>query len=149
MKTSIQLFITALLIISITACSDPENTATQIRNINVISASDLVKHDENTIILDVRTPREYTAGHIDGALNINIAEDSFASQVAELDRDMTYIVHCATNVENGRTTQSLAIMQDLGFTKLMNLEGGIVAWEKSGQPMIELRETKDPQQHFE
>lgn len=146
MKYLYKIVIATFLLMMIVSCSSPENTESLVSNINVTSASDLVKNDENTIILDVRTPEEYMAGHIEGALNINIADENFSEQAAKLDQSKTYIVHCAANVENGRTAKSLTIMQELGFNNLMNLEGGIVAWEKSGQPMIKVSETKDHQE---
>ena len=88
------------------------------------------------MVLDVRTPEEYTSGHIDGAVNININGDNFSKKVAELDKDKSYIVHCAANVENGRSAKSLKIMADLGFENLMSMEGGIVAWRQDGLSVI-------------
>jgi len=55
------------------------------------TARDLVTQDETVIVLDVRTPEEYAMGHIEGALNINIAEADFSERVSKLDRDKTYI----------------------------------------------------------
>jgi rhodanese-related sulfurtransferase len=95
-----------------------------------------VLKDKTVIVLDVRTPEEYVVGHIQEAVNINIAEADFSERVSKLDRDKTYIVHCSANVKNGRTAKSLEIMSSLGFGKLLNLEGGIAAWEQSGYPLV-------------
>ncbi len=91
---------------------------------------------QNVVILDVRTPEEYAISHIEEAININIADDNFADDIAKLNRDKTYIVHCAANVAGGRTEQSFEIMTDLGFKNLRNMAGGIVAWEANGLPLI-------------
>ena len=87
------------------------------------------------LVLDVRTPAEYASGHIDGAFNINVLDDTFASRVKALDRDRTYIVHCAANVTNGRTDKAITIMDDLGFKHLLSLKGGIAAWMVNELPI--------------
>ncbi len=146
MKTILQALLSAVLLITIASCDAPEKTESQIENVTISAAADLVKNDKSIVVLDVRTPEEHAAGHIEGSVNINIAEDSFSEEAAKLDHDKTYIVHCAANVENGRTAKSLIIMKELGFKSLFNLEGGIVAWEKSGQAMIKTGETKSHQE---
>jgi len=149
MKNNIRILITTILIIAITSCSSPENTEAQINNVDVSSASELLNNDKNIVVLDVRTPEEHAAGHIEGSVNINIAEDSFSYKAAKLDQDKTYIVHCAANTKNGRTDKSITIMKELGFKNLLNLEGGIVAWEKADQPMTKVDEIKDHQENAE
>ncbi len=146
MKTIFQTLLSVILLITIASCDAPEKTETQIENVTIDAAADLMKDGKNIVVLDVRTPEEYTAGHIEGSININIAEDSFSEEAAKLDHDKTYIVHCAANVENGRTAKSMTILENLGFKNLLNLEGGIVAWEKSGQPMIKTGETEGHQE---
>jgi rhodanese-related sulfurtransferase len=128
--------ISAVLIAVVASCSSQSTTENPINNVVVDVARDLVAQDVTVIVLDVRTPKEYVMGHIEGALNINIAETDFSERVSELDRDKTYIVHCSANVENGRSAKSLEIMSSLGFDKLLNMEGGIVAWEQSGHPLV-------------
>lgn len=134
MNHLIQALISAVLIAVITSCSS--QSTTEINNVDVDTALDLFTKDGSVIVLDVRTPKEYELGHIDGAVNIGIAEIDFAERVAKLDRDKTYIVHCSANVENGRSAKSLEIMRGLGFDKLLNIEGGIAAWEQSGHPLV-------------
>ena len=146
MKTILQTLLSTVLLITIASCDAPEKTESQVENVAISAAADLVKNDKSIVVLDVRTPEEHAAGHIEGSVNINIAEDSFSEEAAKLDHDKTYIVHCAENVENGRTAKSLIIMKELGFKSLFNLEGGIVAWEKSGQAMITTGETKGHQE---
>jgi len=143
MKAILQSLLSVVLLITIASCDAPEKTESQINNITTSAAADLIKDDKNIVVLDVRTPEEHVAGHIEGSVNINIAKDSFSEETAKLDHNKTYIVHCAANVENGRTAKSLIIMEELGFKSLLNLEGGIVAWEKDGQPMIKTEEPKD------
>mgnify|MGYP000511492501 CR=1 FL=1 len=125
--------LSALLTI-VAACST--HTAQLVtEDISIAKAKSFVS-DKKAIILDVRTPEEYAAGHIPGAVNININNDEFAKKVALLDRSKTYVVHCAANVPNGRTDKSFKVMNKLGFSKLLNLEGGIIAWQQEGQQVV-------------
>lgn len=136
MNPLIRVLTSALLIAVVAFCSSQSSTEGPVNNIDVVTARDLVAQDETVIVLDVRTPEEYGTGHIQEAVNINIAEADFSERVSKLDRDKTYIVHCSANVKNGRTAKSLEIMSSLGFEKLLNMEGGIAAWEQSGYPLV-------------
>ena len=136
MNHLIRVLISAVLIAVVASCDSQSTTEIPTNNVDVDIARDLVTQDETVIVLDVRTPEEYAMGHIEGALNINIAEVDFPERVSKLDRDKTYIVHCSANVKNGRSAKSLEIMSSFGFDKLLNMEGGIVAWEQSGYPLV-------------
>ena len=125
-----------LLISFLAACTSKTQSEVQIKNIDVATAHQLLDQDKNIVVLDVRTPEEYTSGHINGAVNININDDNFSKKVAKLDKGKSYIVHCAANVENGRSARSLEIMSGLGFKNLMSMEGGFAAWQKDGLSVI-------------
>ncbi len=124
-------FLFAIVLIGVFTSSCQSKSENPINNVVVDAALDLVTKDETVIVLDVRTPKEYVTGHIEGALNINIAETDFSERVSKLDRDKTYIVHCSANVENGRSAKSLEIMSSLGFEKLLNME--VDLQQKTGQ----------------
>ena len=136
MNPIIRILIPAVIITIVTACNY-QTAESPIGSVDIDAASDLLEKDANVIVLDVRTAEEYAAGHIDGALNIGIADPDFAEKVAKLDRSATYLVHCTANVENGRSAKSLKIMGGLGFNKLLGMQGGIAAWQQSGYPMVE------------
>ena len=88
--------------------------------------------DKKGMVLDVRTPKEFEAGHIPGAVNIDVNSPEFDKKVAELDKDKTYLVHCASGVRSVRACER---MNRLDFKQLINLQGGIKAWEKAGKPV--------------
>jgi len=88
--------------------------------------------NENAVLLDVRAPHEYEAGHLEGAKLINIQEPSFTEEVAKLDKGKTYYINCRSGARSGSACQYMASQ---GFTDLINLEGGIIAWEKNGFPV--------------
>jgi len=88
--------------------------------------------DKKGMVLDVRTPKEFEAGHIPGAVNIDVNSPEFDKKVAELDKDKLYLVHCASGVRSVRACEK---MNRLDFKQLINLQGGIKAWEKAGKPV--------------
>jgi phage shock protein E len=93
---------------------------------------DKLRRQTNTVVLDVRTPKEFAAGHISGATNIDWNASDFAKKAAALDKSKTYLVHCAAG---GRSAKASDKMTALQFTNVYNLEGGMKAWEKAGKPV--------------
>ena len=83
----------------------------------------------NCTVLDVRTEQEYHQGYIAGAKNYNYLAENFKEKVAVLDKNKTYYVYCFSG---GRSSQAVADMQALGFTKVINVRGGIRAWTQAG-----------------
>ncbi len=83
-------------------------------------------------VIDVRSPDEFSDGHIKGATNIDIYDPSFESSVMKLDVNKQYVVNCQSG---GRSSSACAFMSRNGFKKVMNLEGGIAAWKREGLPI--------------
>ena len=79
----------------------------------------------DVVILDVRTPGETAAGMIEGAVEIDFRGDNFKDQISALDKDKTYLVYCKSG---GRSASACEIMQEMGFEKLYNLDGGYTRW---------------------
>lgn len=100
-----------------------------------VSASqfqELSKKDD-VILVDVRTPEEFTSGHIEGAVNLNFNEkNTFEASLGKLDKNKTYLVYCRSGNRSG---QAVALMQTKGFTSLTNLSGGIQSWQSAGFPL--------------
>ena len=87
---------------------------------------------KDVVVLDVRTPEEFEAGHVPGATNLNFRDEGFAAKVATLDKGKTYLVYCATG---RRSTGATAKMKELGFGKLFNFTGSMAAWNKADKPV--------------
>jgi protein disulfide-isomerase len=88
--------------------------------------------DKQNVILDVRTAREFSAGHISGAKNLDVTAADFEEKAAALDKHRTYLVHCATGVRSVKACEKLG---HLDFPNLYNLPGGFKAWVKAGKPV--------------
>jgi rhodanese-related sulfurtransferase len=84
------------------------------------------------VVLDVRTPSEFSAGHLAGAVNLDVKGPDFDKKVAELDKQQVYLVHCASGV---RSLTACDRMTKLKFEHLYNLQGGFKAWERAGKPV--------------
>ena len=77
-------------------------------------------------ILDVRTPKEYAEGHVNGSVNINYFDKDFKDQVGKLDSTKPVYVYCHSG---GRSSKAMNIMKSQGFTTIYNLTGGYAAWK--------------------
>lgn len=100
--------------------------------IAVDDADKLLKSDPKVVVIDVRTPDEFKAGHIPGALNIDFLGDDFATRVSNLDTKKTYLVHCASG---HRSAQACKIFEKDKFPTVYHLNAGFTAWEKAGKPV--------------
>jgi phage shock protein E len=120
------LVITAALL---TGCSGGSDAIT---DVDVAGASQIVD-DGNAVILDVRTPEEFAAGHLPDAININVESSDFATKVAGLDESTETLVYCRTGNRSGVATDQMA---ELGFTDLADLQGGIEAWAAAGEQVV-------------
>lgn len=90
--------------------------------------------DPDFVILDVRTPGEYAAGHIAGAVLIDYRSPTFEEELGGLSRDATYLVYCRSG---NRSADAVEVMARRGFTRIYELAGGIQAWERAGLPVEE------------
>ncbi len=88
--------------------------------------------DENFVILDVRTPKEYAQGHLPESILIDKLQDDFAAKIDALDRAKTYLLVCKSG---GRAAAAAEIMSASGFNHLLILEKGINNWVGAGYPL--------------
>lgn len=87
---------------------------------------------KQAVLVDVRTPKEFAQGTIEGALNIDFRNERFDSMISALDKQKTIFVYCASG---GRSEDAAAQLRQKGFSKVMDLKGGIIAWEGAGKPL--------------
>lgn len=79
---------------------------------------------DDFFILDVRTPPEFSSGHIEGAANTPTGE--IAGWMGTLPRNATYLVYCATGVRSARVR---SLMEEAGFDRVHEIRGGFTAWQ--------------------
>jgi rhodanese-related sulfurtransferase len=101
----------------------------QIEGINKITVNELKEliSKDDIQLIDVRTPKEFSTGHINKARNINYFADNFKSIAKDLDKDKAVYVYCRSGK---RSSKSAKILQELGFTQIFDLQGGYLEWER-------------------
>jgi phage shock protein E len=84
-------------------------------------------------LIDVRTSYEYAAGHIDDAINVDVSDPYFRSNIEKLPRDQYYIVYCTSGV---RSAAASKIMLESGFLHIYNIiDGGFSDLAAQGFPV--------------
>jgi thioredoxin 1 len=133
MKKHILLFALAVAVIS---CGDAQTTKTKAQSnqeqsssvVNkVVSKSEFKKLMENkeAQLIDVRTSGEFNGGHIVNAKNIDFNGTNFKSNIDKLDKSKPILVYCQAG---GRSGKAAAMMKEMGFKKVYDLEGGYANW---------------------
>ena len=89
---------------------------------------------EDAIILDVRTPEEYAAGHIDGAVLLDFNGGQFAAELPNLDPDAEYVVYCRSG---NRAGQAVALMEKAGIGAATNAGSLEQAAKATGLAVVE------------
>ena len=90
----------------------------------------IISEGKDHFLLDVRTPEEYSEGHIEGANLIPL--DELESRLGEIPRDKQIIVYC----KGGSRSRSAAItLMENGFGMVYDM-GGIIDWQQKGYPII-------------
>ncbi len=98
------------------------------KDITAQQARELLREKPEVIIVDVRTPKEFLAGHLKNAINIDIKNSNFESELSKLDREKVYLVHCRSGA---RSRNSLETWSKLGFKMVFHMKDGYLAWEKT------------------
>ena len=96
-------------------------------------ASSIIKRFPKLRILDIRTPKEFAAGHLKGAKNIDYFGDDFAAQIDKLDKKKGYVVHCASG---GRSGKSMKLLKDKGFSTIYHIADGYKGWVAAKLPVV-------------
>lgn len=112
---------------AISSCNGQQSK--NIKNIPSEDFANQINKTPNAQILDVRTPEEFNLEHIDNAININWLGDSFIENTKSLDKSKPVFVYCKSGA---RSAKAAGKLQELGFTTIYQLEGGILKWNAAG-----------------
>ena len=108
-----------------------------IHDISVAEAYALIQENKanpDFKIIDIRTPEEYAAGHLEDSTLIDYYAENFKAELGKLDRVKSYLIYCRTANRSG---QARDIMKGMGFLSVYNMEGGIVAWQAAGYAVVQ------------
>jgi len=128
MKKLLRIVVLTLLTIGLVACAK-EPTDESITTSNLAA---LIAAGDAPLILDVRTRKEFSDGHIPGAVNIPHTE--LEARIAELNgnQNNTIVLHCRSG---RRAVTADEILQRMGFGNVIELEGHMLEWRKHNYPV--------------
>jgi len=119
MKLKIILPLLMLLLVSFS------NLSAQRTQLNSPEIKEVLKKNKAIVVLDVRTPEEFAAGHLKGAQNIDIRQQDAYSKLDKLNPKTTYLVYCRTNHRSG---MAVDYMMQKGFKNVYQMMDGFPGW---------------------
>lgn len=116
-----------LVLLTLTSCSSGENSS--IQNVDARTFISTIS-DPSIKIIDVRSIGEYSAGHLQGALNIDVESGGFEAGIANLDKTAAYALYCRSG---RRSTLAAERMVEAGFKNIFNFnQGGFAELARAG-----------------
>jgi len=128
MKLFYSLFFIPLLLFN--SCTNGQTQSTK-TNLSATEFADKIKELPTATILDVRTPDEFSKGHLANALNYDWNDNGFEKQIAPLDKSKPVFVYC---LSGGRSSSAANKMRSDGFTQVYEMDGGIMKWRGANLP---------------
>ena len=116
-----------LLFGSLLGCTACQSSDSTIRTVNATEFSQLIKDSKPVQLVDVRTPEEFQAGHIPGAILIDVKSADFNRLAEEkLKKDLPVAVYCRSGMRSLKAANQL---KEKGFKPIYNLKGGFMEWQ--------------------
>ena len=103
--------------------------AAKIQTIRSQDAKALLDQQKDVVVLDIRTPGEFNAGHLANAQHLDFYESDFAQKLKALDPKTPYLVYCAVG---GRSREAVRMMQQMGFQQVYDATEGFAALKNAG-----------------
>lgn len=129
MKKYIIIALSAFTII-LNSCSTGQSQNSK-TNLTAVEFAEKIKNLPNAPIIDVRTPDEFSGGHLQNAQNIDISGSVFQQQIETLDKSRPVFVYC---LSGGRSASAATAMREAGFKEVYELDGGIMKWRGANLP---------------
>ena len=133
MKKRLKLLVAAAALGAVVLAGCSSSTGTAVETVAPTAAAEIIDTESDEVVLDIRTQEEFDDGIIEGAVNIDFYADDFASQLDTLDKDAHYVVYCNSGNRSG---QANSIFEELGFSNVTEIEGGITNWHAEGLPVV-------------
>lgn len=129
MKKYIIVALTTFTVI-LNSCSTGQSQKVK-ANLTAVEFSEKIKELPNAPVIDVRTPDEFSSGHLQNAQNIDISGGDFKQQIETLDKSKPVFVYC---LSGGRSASAARVMREAGFKEVYELDGGIMKWRGANLP---------------
>ena len=118
-----------LVVVSFVIVSCNGQSSKNIKIVDPVSFTKEIENTSNAQILDVRTPEEFAIEHLQKAENVNWLSADFATNTTKYDKSKPIFVYC---MSGGRSKKAAEKLSELGFTKIYELQGGIMKWNAAG-----------------
>lgn len=129
MKRYLFLFLAATIYIS-SGCSNGQSQTSE-TNLPPKEFLSKINQTQSPEILDVRTPEEFSKGHLANARNIDWNSNDFQDKVSGLDKSKPVFVYC---LSGKRSAAAASLMRSEGFKQVYELNGGIMKWRAENLP---------------
>ncbi len=120
--------IAVLFILLLNSCV---NGQTKNTNLSAADFDTKIKATPFAEIIDVRTPEEFSKGHLINAKNIDWNGDKFDAEISYIDKSKPVFVYC---LSGGRSSSAATKMREDGFKEVYELSGGIMKWRGANMP---------------
>lgn len=112
-------------------CSNGQNSTKT--NLNSAEFAEAIAQNPKAPIIDVRTPQEFSEGHLANAININWNGSNFKQEIEKFDKKSPILVYC---LSGGRSSSAANSMKAMGFKEVYEMQGGIMKWRASKLPEV-------------
>jgi rhodanese-related sulfurtransferase len=130
---TVLLAVVGSLLAAVTLAADPVQP-TPPAKVATMTQEQLVQHQtqhaDHLFVLDVRTPQEFAAGHVPGA--VNVPHDQLAARLGQVPKDKDVVLYCRSGRRSALAADVLAAN---GYTRVSHLEGDMQAWVERGRPV--------------
>ncbi|MBI3671777.1 rhodanese-like domain-containing protein [Candidatus Azambacteria bacterium] len=99
---------------------------------NVKDVYNELKEGKNIIILDVRTEDEYDSGHIKNSILLPL--NHLKEKATEIIQNKNAIINTICR-SGGRSAMARSVLEDMGYTNVRSIAGGILKWQEQGLPV--------------
>jgi thioredoxin len=118
-----------LVVVSFVIVSCNGQSSKNIKIVDPVSFTKEIENTSNAQILDVRTPEEFAIEHLQKAENVNWLSADFATNTTKYDKSKPVFIYCKSG---RRSHQAAEKLTELGFTNVIEMEGGILKWVAAG-----------------
>ena len=121
-----QLLISVLLTLSLTSGKEGGDVSAR-------DVAKMLRKDPSVMLVDVRTPEEYQQGHLKGCKLMNYYDADFRERAKKLPKDKRIVLYCRSG---RRSADAMTYLASIGYSRVYNMLGGIIAWQKDRQPVV-------------
>ena len=132
MKNWISFRLLFVLLLLLPGCTPPEKKDLSENKIVALAPDEFkstLASTPDAVLVDVRTPDEFSEGIIEGAINIDFKDPSFGEKINALDKGKPYFVYCLSGKRSGDAAKQ---MDSAGFKSIFLLKGGYKDWKNAG-----------------